>query len=629
MSQAVAAQLQITDSTHPVRIVCVSSDSTGRMARYLQGFLKARKFAVDSRIYSNFGKDYSGPQWILTDAKSARLVGVQAADVSFADRTRDEAYRILARRTNNRTALLLIGKTEAGVRSAVARLTCKVANDGKSLWIEEGTEAGDPFIRRRLIDIGDPARRQMPSHSPFKDADIETWSLPRLRAYPELFWQFGYNGVEIEEVRGYAEISDEKLPAIRKAAQTLAQGAKDHEMYVSLFQWGDCLFKEGVTFSWNNAQDRKVMRLFMKDLAEDYGPYVDHVNIHIGDPGGCNRDGCDAYQTPQQVTDGFYEAFRKINPKVECSLSTWANGAFWSSCPRPVDMSNYNPPFRDMAAIKEFGKPISDGGQFLDTTFMPKQIGINLNRVYSADQADLVTAAGRPVDVWSWYVGDNEMINTIWLNMRDIDSIFRALPEKAHSQIRNYSMELTFHGWPQIINSYVAARKMWDTKAPLEEIELEFCSAAFGPSNAKAMRDAFDACENGEFNTIPKPRNFGTRDYNARLRSILNETAAVRLAPDWKSNFALPVPAQKLVDMLKARLQLIVAVSEAKEKIVAAKKSGADAQAIAEIKKKAIADLPVLPIDPIYKQDNSIVGTDDAIPTGFATATFAQMIEAL
>lgn len=599
------------------------------MAKYLQGFLKERKFPVGARVYSKISDNYAGPQWVLTDAKNAHLFGVQANDTSFADGTRDEAYRIIARRVKNQTILLLIGKTDAGIRSATARLICKVANDGKSLRIEEGIESGDPFIRRRIIDIGDPARRQMPSHSPFKDADIETWSLPRLRAYPELFWQFGYNGVEIEEVRGYAEISDEKLPAIRKAMQTLAQGAKDHKMYVSLFQWGDCLFKEGVTFSWNNSQDRKLMRLFMKDLAEDYGPYVDHVNIHIGDPGGCNRDGCDSYQTPQQVTAGFYEAFRKVNPKVECSLSTWANGAFWSSCPRPVNMSNYNPPFADMAAIKDFGKPISKGGKFLDATFMPKEIGINLNRVYDADQADLVAAAGRPVDVWSWYVGDNEMINTIWLNMHDIDGIFRALPEKAHSQIRNYSMELTFHGWPQIINSYVAARKMWDTKTPLDKIELEFCTAAFGPGNAKAMMHAFDACENGEFNTIPKPKDFGTPEYNARMRSIVSEVASVHLAPDWKSNFALPVPAQKLVDMLKARLQLITAVSEAKEKIAAAKKSGADAKAIAEIKKKAVADLPVLPIDPIYKQDNSIVGTDDAIPTGFATATFAQMIEAL
>lgn len=622
-------QVIIASAKQPVRIVCSNSKDVHEMGLYLQKFLKARHFAVDAKLYSSYNAKYAGPQWIIADKANFAAVKSGVNAPVFAKNTRSDAYFISVRQLKNGAQLLLVGKTASGVRSAAARMVCKVANYGKKLIISAGKEQSNPFIFRRIIDIGDPSRRQMPSRSPFKDADIETWSLDRLRAYPELFWQFGYNGVEVEEVRGYAAISDEKMPKIRRAIQTLARGAKDRKMYVSLFQWGDCLFKEGETFSWNNVQDRKVMNLFIKDLAEDYGNLIDHFNIHIGDPGGCTRDGCDHYKTPQQVAAAFYDGLKKVNPNAQCSLSTWANGFFWQSCPRRVDMSNYYPPFQNMAEINDFGMPIPDGGKFLDATFMPKQIGIAMNRVYNEDQAKLIVASGRPADVWSWYVGDNEMMNTIWLNMSGIDKIFLALPARARNDIRNYSMELCFHGWPQVINSYVAARKMWNPKEPLKDIEREFCTASFGPSNAEAMVDLYNACENGVSYTIPTPADFGTAEYNARLRAVWAKARNVRFAPDWKPNFALPVPAQKIADMLKARLQLIMAVSQAKQEVDAARKNGADNETISLIKKQAIKNIPVLPIDPIYNQDNSIVGTDDAIPAGFATATFADMINQL
>ena len=54
-----------------------------------------------------------------------------------------------------------------------------------------------------------------------------------------------------------------------------------------------------------------------------------------------------------------------------------------------------------------------------------------------------------------------------------------------------------------------------------------------------------------------------------------------------------------------------------------AKKSGASAERIAQIKKDAVDALPKLPIDPIYRQDASIVNPS------YRTQSFAESIEAL
>jgi|GEM_PF-639366 hypothetical protein len=615
-----AKRLVVAGGNIPVRIVSSGTVTADEMGRYMQNFLKERNFSVDPIIYHKQSSRYKGSQWILADADNLSKVGIRNPFSRLQSSCPDESYWMKADQTESGTLILLAGKTDSGLRAAVARLICQVANEGKVLTLESGENFNQPFIKRRILDIGNSARRQVPDGSPFKKVDLETWSLDRLRAYPELFWQFGFNGLQVEEVRGYGALTDQQLPGIRKALQVLAEGARDRGMYVSLFQWGDCLYKEGVTYSWNDPAEHRTMLAFINDLADGYGKYVDHVNIHFGDPGGCLRDGCDSYKTPQQVTAAYYEAFRKVNPKVEFSLSTWAWGDFWSYCPHSVDLSNYNPYFPDMAKAKTFNPQIPEEGRFLDSTFMPLNIGIALHRTYNQDQAKAVLASGRPVDVWTWYVGDNEMINSYWLNMKGVDEILQSLPEEAGKELRSYSFELNFHGWPEIINTYIGGRKLWNPKLPLKLLEKEFCAGAFGPGNADAMVALYEACENGCFSAIPMPKEFGTPAYNQQLREILKQSGSIHLSADWKPNFALPLKAQEYVDQLKSRLKLILCVSEAKEAIEKAKQNHADTQTIEKIKKQYIQRIPDLPNDPLYRQDSSIANE------GYRIASFAEMI---
>ena len=610
-----AQPLAIAGNGASVRIVCGPGKDAAEMGRYLQGFLRDRSFAVQPEIAAAVQDSYSGPQWVLS---------VDAGQ--FAKRTKDEAFVFNASRGSAGPLVEMIGKTPSGLRAAVVRLLGKSGNDGTTLWLDAGREAVDPFIKLRLMNVGQAARRQAPHGSPFEDVNYETWDPKRIRAYPEMVWQLGFNGVQVDECRGYGSITGDELTRVRRAVRTVSQGAHDWRLFVSLSQWGDVLFHEEVTNCWNDPKDHETMLKFIDELSSTYGPYVDNITCRFCDPGGCTSNGCDLYKTPQLVTTAYLKAFRKVNPKITGTLSLWANSTFWQYSPKLMDLTNYSASFRDLNN-HDFGHQIPDGAKFLDSKFMPGDVGIALHKYYISDQGAIIAAAGRPVDIKGWYVGDMEMNDNLCINVSEIDQRFNNMPEDARDRVRMQTVEMCFHGWPQVINHYVAAQKLIDPKRPLRTIMHEFCTAAFGPQNADAMVDVYLACENGiEHNptsAIAWPSDFGTAAHNAKLMGILAEADAVRLAPGWKPNFAFPVPAQKYVDMLTARLRLTLAVSEAKQKVDEAKASGADAAKIAEIKQKAIDSLPNLPMDPIYSQDPSVVAP------GYGTATFAEMIRGL
>ncbi|MHB1461648.1 MAG: hypothetical protein ACYC1M_10235 [Armatimonadota bacterium] len=557
-------QAVITGSVkQPVRILCEQSPEAAKMGRYLRDFLKARHCPATVVLKGTLMPGSQATQMVLATPGSLSSLAPKVSVPKFAKATRDEAYVLDARAGKTGSTLLLIGKSPAGLRAVAARFVCKLANDGKQLTISVGREQADPFIKRRLIFVGDPARRQVPFGSPFKDADYETWSEARIRAYPELFWQFGFNGLQAGEYRGYGSVPDSDMPRIRKALQTLYKGAGDYDLFRSMFIWGDCLFDEGVTYSWNNGTERKIMRLYQKDIARDFGPLIDHFIIHVGDPGGCSRDGCDLYKTPQDLTTSMLEQFRRYNPKMIGTLSTWANSYFWRKSPVKLDMSNYGPMFPDMVAQKEFNEPIPDGAKFMDDHFLPKDVGIAMNRSYNEQQADMIRSHNRPASIWSWYIGDNEMLNTYWFTMQHTDNMLSAMPDKAREQIDWETHDLCWHGWPNIISAYVGSQKLWNPHRPLIDIEREFCVASFGPQNAEAVLGLYHAVESGWTQPIPTPEKWGTPEHNAYLTHVLQKASTIKFPANWKPNFAFPVPAQKYVELLIARVKLIRAVSQA------------------------------------------------------------------
>ncbi len=553
----------------PVRIICEQSPEAVKTGLYLRDFLKERRCPAALVKGGAYAASGVSTQIVLATSASTASLLPSALKPAFAKSMRDEAYVLDVRTKKTGNTILLVGKATPGLRAAAARFICKVVNDGKQLSISCGKEQADPFIKNRLIFVGNPSRRQVPFGSPMKDTDWETWKLARIRAYPQLFWQFGYNGLQACEVRGYSSVPDADMPRVRSAIQTLFKGAKDYNLLTSMFIWGDCLFDEGVTYSWNNPTERKIMRLYQKDLAKDYAPLLNHFVIHIGDPGGCTRDGCDLYKTPQQITASTLEQFRKVNPKITATLSTWANSFFWRKSPKQLDMSNYAPFFPGMASQTEHNEPIPDGAKFLDTSFMPADVGIALNRRYNADLADTITQHKRPVGIWSWYVGDNEMLNTYWFTMKQTDEVLSSMPAKARDQVEWETHELCWQAWPNVITAYVGSQKLWNPHRPLMDIEREFCIAAFGPQNADAVLAMYQVVENGGAASLPASPDFGTQKYHDQLSKVLTNAAAIKFPKGWKSNFAFPVTPQHNVELLVARVRLIQALSDAQIKVTA------------------------------------------------------------
>lgn len=620
---SLAAGVKVSGSEgEPVTIVCPQEAACQESGEYLRGFLTDRGFAVEPGFARTLDKSCRGPQWVLAtqDTYASLHTGIDIP--RFADRAREEAYLLDVRPSGSSAVVLLVGRSDAGLRAAVARFTCVLANYGDRLTIDARSEVSDPFVKIRAIIIGDSGRRQCPEGSPFRDIDFETWSADRLRAYPDLYWQFGFNCVQIAENRGYGSLSDTDLKRVRAALVTFAEAARKRHMLVSLDAWGDCLFHEGEAHCWNDPEQHRAMVDFIEEMGRVYGPRIDHYNIHIGDPGGCKKNGCDpSYKTSQQINAEYLRVFRKHNPKIMGAMSTWSNAGFWLHSPQPVSLSNYREHF--LVKDPKFGATLPDGAKFLDETFMPKELGIALHQSYDDGQATALVEAGRPVDIWTWYIGDMEMKNNLYISMARVDEAFGKMPDSARDKLRLNSVEITFHGWPQIINSYCAAQKMWNPRRNIEEMEREFCVAGFGPRNADAVMELYQACENGPLHPIPQPADFGTEEYNRKLSAVLEKSKTISIPEGWKPNFAFPVPVQRFVDMLIARLRLTLAVSEAKWQVEAARKNGASADRIASIKADAVASLPNLPIDPLYGQDETIVRPD------FREQTFAEAINAL
>ncbi len=631
--------LTVVEKNGPsVRLVC-SEKQQRKTVKYLRDYLVERVPSVRYRMLDRYTPEASGTQIILATVEGLEKLEKLDLQTDFLIDAHSDAFILEARQQKNQTVLYLVGKTSAGLRFAVYRLTNKLINTGNGLLIPAGREEQSPFINTRLICLAPTARRQMPTDSPLADANLELWKEKRLHKYPEVFGQFGFSGIQVTLIPGYGSIRGEYLDKARKAVKTLARGAKDRDMFVSLDQWGDCPWAEGKALCWEVPEEREKLQSFFQDLADRYGPLVDHVYIHVGDPGGASHGGCNMFVTPQKITTAVRTMFAKYNPNVQATMSTWANTYFWKHCPHPVDLSNYWPVFTQSTKDMEFGQEIPEGASFMDDTWMPQDIGIALHRTYNDEQADEVVKAGRPLDIWGWYIGDMEMQNNLTVNCTTVDDFYKDLPAEAGECIRWQTIELCFHGWPQIINSYVGARKMWNPKRSLEDIMREFCTAAFGPDNADAMYELYRVCEVGwDYDVWGKPYEYlpfhgqlGTQEVNRRLGKALQMAETVEIPESFTPNFAFPVPVQRYVDMLKARCRLTLALSEARYEVFQARangqKEGLSEQEIKnkvqKIKTKALENLPELTIDPLYRQDETTINP------AFKLKSFAEMIKEL
>ncbi len=405
-----------------------------------------------------------------------------------------------------------------------------------------GSPSG-PFFRVREAIICPTGRGEQ--FSEFSWTNFETWPDERIRRYPSFLKACGFNSVQLAEIRGYCgPHKTQDLPNVTRVIGLLAEEARRLGMGVSQFIWGQCLFHEGESICWNDSRERGWMQQEFGRLAKTYAPLVDHVVLHYSDPGGCKRNGCDAYKTPQLISEAVLAAYRKISPSVRGTISAWANKSFFDGHP--------------------------EMGTLLDERFSSREFGIALHRWYNPEHAKLIRAAGRKVGIWSWYISDYEMATDCTFGMKVMDKHFSSLPAGASRDVDWISMERCWHGMPSDINLWVAGQKMLDPYKSLENIEREFCSLVFG-SHAEALLRAFRTCEDGQVDLriygyfIPESERYpaltGSAEFQKQAPQAVRELEGIR--GPFSPKIPLVTRPEDMVVFLKNRLQLLLSYGQA------------------------------------------------------------------
>lgn len=584
--EAAASGLHIASKGGPAVAIVVPSPEpllqhTGQWCRQ---YLTSRGFLAAETVVPEPPPDRR-PLWALETMDRCPVAKSHRIDTAFLDLARADAYILAARLDGDRPVVCIVGRDAIGVRSGLARLIALSTDVGTALTVPQTTEYREPFFALRRMNIATTGRLAQGKDWTRKYSDVlwTNWSDDRIRQYAEQLWLLGLNSIETEECRGYRGVfSDEDLASsVTPKLRTLMTAAHENGLQVGQFIWGQSLFKEGDNLCWNDPtrKEREIMEKEFRRLARTYGDLVDHIVVHVGDPGGCNRNGCDPYKTTQQIATFLHNEYRKINPKVTATLSAWANEGFW----------------KGRAGVK-----------FLDETYSAKDLGIALHRWYDRDRARMVRQSGRACDIWGWYLSDYEMELNMSLTLRTIDQYYSALPEQAARDIRAISDDLCFHGWPQIINIYVTAQKMWSPRRSLGEMKWEFCAATYGEANAVAVMALYEACEayihpDHYWAYAPEtdcpPDVFGTAPYNRQLREALELGRTVRLDSGQLPRLTTATEPKAFYDYLIRNLQLIQRFSEAAERIAIARSEHAQPANLQSIFDEALAKAEA------YKED--------------------------
>jgi hypothetical protein len=479
---------------------------------------------------------------------AAPLAARAGVDLTPLRRARDEAHLIVARQWNGLPLVLVVGTTDRGAEAGAAFLLGKVVYRGPfQNWTKTDVAlppmraVRKPFFKIREV-IQYAAARGMPMartrwplrNLPWleKQVSTEKWTGEQLVRYVDYFRACGFNSVQLSETLGWPGGRDHAATRERMKAviRTMADAAHERGMSATLYVWTIHYFK-----GWTDPQKRRQTRQQYAELARLYANLVDHVNTHWFDPGP------GGYVVPQQATAALQAEFRKHNPKIQVTIDTWYNRTFWKGDPK--------------------------ARTFLDETFCPRDIGIALSGWYNAAQADLVKKSGRRLGIWGWYLSDWEMTcgSHLWRYPRLV-AAFDRLPEEASEKVDWMSVEKCWHALPSDVNLYIAGRKMWEPRRPLDEILTDYLRSVYGEAHVKAVRFVYDTVAGGRIQPALKV----VVKRKADALKALGLLESVKLPTWWRPNFpTMDTPHGYLMN-LRSELNEIVAGAVRQEQAASA-----------------------------------------------------------
>jgi hypothetical protein len=537
--------------------VLVATGNNASMKRTVEtwaAFLKDRGFDVQVVPPSEKPElPQAGPVMAFETEAACPLAKKNGIDLAELKDARDESHVIVVREWKGRPCVLVIGKTPVGANCGSQRLLSLVRASAQSVTCPALREVRKPFFNVREVHL-------CPCEYAGKELNFESWDRDRLERYPRFLLACGLNSVQFGEnltYWGHASATREKIAPVLR---TIAKSAHNQGMTVSQFIWGGELAEKGVydaktgvlRFSWGDsckvADESKLKELFEPaGMAKTYGDVVDHIITHWGDPGSKDPT------ASGKITMSLLNEYRKYNPKVRATISTWSYGGYWGP------------------------------GAKRDKSFAPQEIGIALQRWYDKDQASVVLRDGRRLGIWAWYLCDEECTNGDLLYTRVIDKYFSSLSQEASAQVDWLSVDKCRHGALSRVNQFVAGQKMWDPMRPLREIMMDYCGAMYGRQLAAVMCNAMECEEqsreqstDGSF--IPEsdrfPEVWNDAAFAKRLDSVLKALREVKLPERWRPNLPDVGDVSYDVKTLQGRLSGVRDRLNAWDALVQAMKSG-------------------------------------------------------
>lgn len=262
----------------------------------------------------------------------------------------------------------------------------------------------------------------------------------------------------------------------------------------------------------NDPEDKQMIlsgwRHWMRELAG-----TDIVGIFPGDPGGCNRNGCD-HRTFIELALELTDIAIQENPQVQMEIGTWGTPfSGWGADLRSVP--NWDGTW-DMIIDEKFATPevpchIWNGGRDRSRQAMEYFVGrlsefpddamVAINLGFSPDGDDTMggdareyareIAKTRSITTWDYSLAEGELINYPHWRLPRIAQ--RRREERAAAPYVG-GMSYTMTPKLNLLSMYAAGRLFADPDADPDMISREFCVQVFGESGAE-IGELFEAFE--------------------------------------------------------------------------------------------------------------------------------------
>jgi hypothetical protein len=415
---------------------------------------------------------------VIGDAKLAEKFGIEPP----AER-RDESYSIAPATRGNANLLIISGRTDKGIKQAIYHVLKNLAIEGDKLVLHDAPIRFSPAIKLRVSHVGGAmgqARdRETGARLPRAIAStpaqldwnmIARWDAQRLGDYVDMLDFFGYNGIE-EPPTFY-------VPTDQSAEMTQRrQAVREHLLrngQIGVAKIDGTVLGAG-TYTTNipwTAQTSDRYEKYYRGMAETAGPYNDIVLTHWVDPGGwpSTPDHPCTIQMLQDLHMQIFAEFKRVNPKAQSFLSLW---------------NMQNPQYKRWQGYDGVETILSSGK-------IPGDVGFTQSRVYRAEEARKILAAGHPLGIWGWYLADNELTYTMHVHTHLLKSAMDALPPDAQETVSFYSMDNCQREF-NIYSTYVAGQLLCEPASDPEAHLRDIARIIYGPKLHQPVFQALKA----------------------------------------------------------------------------------------------------------------------------------------